>query len=87
MNEKRFVRLLTFVILFSITTTACVQHKGSKLNLDSPDAIEIQSTIRLSYGIEAQVAHTLDDSLYPAVYINDQRGGKITGSLLRFTFR
>lgn len=84
MNHKRLLGLV--VLLLGSIGIALATYRiayGTKNAMsDSAEAQQIQETIQLSYEIEAQTAHTFDDSLYPSVYTNDSRGGKITGTTL-----
>jgi len=84
MKNNRF--LWIFVVIISIIGAMFITIDGlgkTKGQIpDTADSRQIQETIKLSYEIEAQAAHTYDVSAFPTVFINDSRGPKIDGTVL-----
>ncbi len=83
MKNKRLLLVVLIGVVGAVLVASGSWGYGVRGQIpDTPDSMQVQETIQLSYEIEAQVAHTFDDSLYPTIYVNDSRGGKITGTNL-----
>lgn len=87
MKKRAFSLLFFLIVLIGIVILGYKvgrehAYHGDNSSGVSSDKTEIKNTIHLSYEIDAKAAFYFDDTLFPEVYVNDSRGGKLSGTVL-----